>query len=518
MSVEFSQSQTEPESFLHPVKIFLHELGIDTSQFPNVRFLIETSEREIRTGRFSLPLRLPTQQGYVYETISRITRILEVPASAQKAHRKFIEIEWQISEEALIDETNHAALSFLASQIKYTTCREIFVPEPEILNEISVRLSCPNCLNYWSVTVSTSAKKSEGPEVLFDEFAKDSSKIRNLITRWIEAPVVHHDQTFFQHFPFHFESWNQGSSLDWLFGESHGWTALSNGGSKDFESLFKGFLNSLAFEHFKTEFTKRPLSQLDQTEVQRKPSPTPATNQDTEKTPVKFKVKVPDERFTWQPPVTGVRQMPYAPPVASRSFSFSLPSGTWLFLISAMGVVGIIFAGLYLHQKPQSLSAKKIESPIAPINVQVPSPQESAKVEPPKVEKVEVNEVAEATKDRETSVPPTPVKPKKIAFKESAEQKRVRELAVDSSFRQGMLHLKLQQTRDAIGEFQKVLALEPNHAEAQRGLGLAHVYEQNFAEAITALSKYLKLSANAYDKSSVEELLVTLRDRSSASK
>lgn len=516
MSAELSHSQTEPEAFTHPVKIFLHELGIDTTLFPNVRFLLETSEKDIRVGRFSMPLRLPSQPGYVYDSVARITRILEVPATAQKAHRKFIEIEWQISEEASIDENNHAVLSFLAAQVECADCKEIFIPDPEVINESSVRLSCPNCLNYWSVSVSSSTKKSESPELLFDAYAKDPAKLRNLISRWIEGPIANHDQNYFLHFPFHFDTWDQGSSLDWLFGESTGWTALSNGELKDFESLFKGFLNSLALEHFRNEFAKRPLSQLDQTEVQRKPiaekteNPELPPDSDPEKTPVNIKAKPAlDQRFVWQSPITAVREAPKLPPPPKSKSGIS--GGTWLFSLGAFGVVGIIFGGIYFSQNIQAPRAQVPSTPAASIST-------SVAVEIPQAEIPQAEAPKPEPKSQKIEAPPAPIPPlprvvEKVKPAETAKQKRARDLAIDSSFRQGMLHLKLQQSQQAIGEFQKVLALDPNHADAQRGLGLAYVYEQNFQEAIIALNKYLKLAGNAYDKSSIEELLATLRSR-----
>jgi len=110
----------------------LEQLGLDVSSFPIVRFTLETSEREIRTGRMHLPIRLPIQSGVYFESIIRISRVLETSAADFRGTRKFLEIEWVFSESSTIDGSKHPAFSFLADQAQCPGCSEPFYPEPEV--------------------------------------------------------------------------------------------------------------------------------------------------------------------------------------------------------------------------------------------------------------------------------------------------------------------------------------------------------------------------------------------------
>lgn len=550
-------SATEPEPSTHPAKSFLHSVGLDVSDFPHIRFLIEVAEKSIRVGRCIIPLRLPDQPGYVYETVARIVRVLEVPATGGKGHRKFLEIEWIIADEPSIDEHNHPALSFLAAQVECASCREVFIPDPEVMSATSVRLACPNCLNYWSVSVAPSQIKTDTPELILDLFHKDQSKLRGLVTRWTDGPVASHDKVYYSFFPFHFENWNEGSSLEWLFDETRGWSALSNGQQSDFDNLIRGFLNLISLEHFKTTFSKSTSSQLDQTEIQRKTEiirreetvrkaaqqvlqPLPDiervpqipkaefamadTQTEMTVTPIRGPQRA-EARFSWTAPNTAVKSVPLEKTNSKKISSSS--NGTY-FAVGAAAIALIIVATVLIYHRAtapaqiQMSTASEVvvksaptEAPLVQVVAASPPPAQQAAPAPvksiPDLPKIALPSKAVVQKAEKMAA--VAQKKEEQEFKESAEQKRLREIAIDSSFRQGMLHLKLQQAKEAISEFKKVLSLDPKHAESFRGLGLAHVYEQDFEQAISSLTRYLALAGNSYDRSSVEELIATLRER-----
>jgi tetratricopeptide (TPR) repeat protein len=148
--------------------------------------------------------------------------------------------------------------------------------------------------------------------------------------------------------------------------------------------------------------------------------------------------------------------------------------------------------------KKESAVKSKIPTPAAKSEEKTSKPSQS--VSSQSVATKELDAPATETKDQA----PTP---------SLAEQTAVREKAVESSLRQALMHLKLQQSKEAISEFKKVISLDPLNSESHRGIGLAYVYEKDFESAISSLKRYLEIAKTASDKASVEELISTLKER-----
>src|SRR5687768_15851853 len=106
-------SFTEPDLGIHPLKAFLRQAGIDVATFPKVMLYVETGGQALKSQRVYMPIPSPRSKEIVYESFFRIVRTLEVPSSTGRGHRKFLEIEWTISEEPQVEEERHAALSFV---------------------------------------------------------------------------------------------------------------------------------------------------------------------------------------------------------------------------------------------------------------------------------------------------------------------------------------------------------------------------------------------------------------------
>lgn len=84
---------------------------------------------------------------------------------------------------------------------------------------------------------------------------------------------------------------------------------------------------------------------------------------------------------------------------------------------------------------------------------------------------------------------------------------------LDATYRQGMLHLKLQQGKEAAEDFENIVKVDPENAPSLRGLGLAYYFDQKFDLAVMALEKYLNISKNAVDRESVEKMIQILREK-----
>lgn len=527
-------SHTEPERNVHAVRDFLNRCGVNTSNFPYIRFLIETSEKEIRSGRQYIPLRIPTEPGVVFDTIIRITRVLEVPAVTGAGHRKFLELEWEIDEHAIPEDAIHEAIQFLGHEVMCPKCRELFNPDPEVLDRYSIQIECSQCLFEWIIR-ATAVEAPEGRvPLLLDLLRADPASMRRYLIQWDRNPIEPTNSLYFSYFPFQFEHWTEQSSLDLLFGEDKGLTALSNGIGNDFELLAKGLLNQISLEYFKQSEFSAPIQGLDKTEIRRKEETVTSYDDMPENTPIVRVTPIQDRpaQITHLNGAETNSEMRWnisapIPPVSRNLFALNKMA----FL--SLGIAALVFIYHVLSANIQNLPiAAKTQSVAAIVPANSETPKEAsdetklldsalASAKAKIRERQEIEEKKEAQRaakkvqivreDETKTSAPTPV------VKSNALDERLKTERVETFYRQGMLHLKLQQSKEAEVEFQQVITLDPKHAAAYRGLGLAYVYDQKFSEAISAFENYLKVTTDHFDKDSIEELIQTLRDRSLSS-
>lgn len=339
----------------HPVRDFLQKAGLNVTSFPHFTFLIETDQRDLRTYRVYVPLRLPEKPGWVYASYCRIRRIFEVPAVKVGQHRKFIEIEWQIDEEAILEEDTHSAFSFIAGELHCLNCREFFIPDPELLNKTSIRVNCPNCLHHWIIKVEASSKTSEPIELLLDTYQSDPKRFHRQIKEWASQPL---DASYYSYFPFQFVPWDEGTSFQWLFETSQGWSAISNGTSHGFEVLCKSLLNQFTLQSFQASPQVKSHDELEKTEVQRK---TDVRKRESAQIKAIEQAVAPvvDEERSYPP------QAPPKTFVQSLSFnrfqpSFQKPSEFFgKFLTAITGIAAVAFIGVILYQNLDSDTRKQ---------------------------------------------------------------------------------------------------------------------------------------------------------------
>ncbi|MBN8554812.1 MAG: hypothetical protein J0L93_05150 [Deltaproteobacteria bacterium] len=518
----FERSFTVPDPVEHPVKSFFENAGLDVSRFPQITFLLETTEKQFRAHKVCLPIRLPNQIGYVYEAACRVLKTLEVPLPAS-GHRKFLEIEIQIEEIPIHEDDFHETLAFLASEILCISCREVFNPDPEIVDQNAVKVTCPDCLSSWLVKIEQPGRLLKPTSLLLDLYQENPSNLAVKYNDWESQPIQADDEEYYSIFPYHFDYSENSSATEYLFGEVPTWKSLSNGTTRDFESLCKGFLNSITMNFFRNTKLLAPIARLDQTEIQRKSEITKKT---TEAEILKQTEKSESKAIEW--PVPNILSLPKPASVtsnASKPYSLKDKVSRTAFALAGAAALGFIIAVLLDNiPKPSNSNslnkeAARLESEISSATNSIPS---AANIQTPS-EKAEANSI-ESIQSRAHSLSlektsPIPAQPHFPKNQETPQQKKLAEAEknrleqIENSFRQGMLHLKLQQTAQAALEFQHVIDLDPANAASYRGLGLSYVYDQRFEDAIKAFEKYLKISKESFDRTSVEELIQSLKER-----
>ncbi len=547
---------------VHPVKALLESVGIDVSKFPIVKFVIESKVKDLRLNRLCIPLRLSTAPGHVFETFFRITRIIEIPSSAgPHSHRRFLEIEWSLEREPFLEKDMHPANSFLASEMSCPGCRSHFTSDPQIQNDSTVRVSCPQCLQAWTFKIDSDNTAGKDIPLLSDLFFKDILKAEELVELWESRPIEPTDAYYYNFFPFHFDKLEFSNSLEMIFGDSKAWSAMTNSTHTQFESLIKGFINHLYFEYVKTESEVSNASELDKTDIQFKLPQREFMQGDTFISGMDGEDDLPlrkrQENTVRQDPVQfkwNVESLSHKK-IASRPAS---KTSTTSQVTVGLAISVIVFVGFFLFSK---LSAPKVELNTT-ANLQSEANQrveqsvvEDAKsqmgITPNQAEEISTKEIKStqnaptqaqviAEKQIEKS-PSEEFKKKDLALKSAKEQSRavakelrkslseeeelpklpsaeteetLRSAKIEAAYRQGMLHLKLQQGKAAVAQFQNVLKIDPLHAGSYRGLGLAQIYDQRFDQAIKSFEKYLSIAVtDDNDRTQVQELIDALRER-----
>lgn len=492
---------------LHPVAQFLNACHLDMSQFPHLKLTFEINEKRLRTGRIVLPMRIPGDTQSVYHSYARILRVLELPAADQADHRKFIEVEWNIAATPLTEDQYHLAMSFMAQDVICRACHDVFSPDPVVLSDQEVQIECPHCRETWRVILASNASPHSRTPSLLDEHRKDPTLTLKKVRDWHTGQA----QVSLLHFPYEFSSWDDHSSLEWMFGStSNSFSALSNGGLQTFESLMRGFLNDLA-KRYLLEGNTTNAQELETTEIQRRNQTQTETRKDLEDTPVPSQL-AERKSIRISPPNAQTKATPSA---ATRSGTSPITR-----IAASVLFMGIFFGiGWTLVSQFRSVSKPSISE--SPIRTEALEQNALNRQDPIKEEVITLNvpDPIPAPPENNSEVAPNVEAPKKVVAavpKSSPSPSPTPDWTqeLDMAFRQGMLHLKMQQGEQAITEFKKALALDPRHAESYRGLGLAFVYEQKYAEAIAAFESYLqKSNAKAPDRASVKQLLNTLKER-----
>jgi hypothetical protein len=573
-----------PELEVHPVQEFFESCGIDTSDFPKLRFYIEIRDRLSNNSHLFIPLRIPEKPGLVYETFARVTRMMEFPAGQGEGHRRIIEVEWRVDEQPTLETESHSALQFVSAEVECPTCRFFFAPEPTIMDESAVKITCPSCLNYWTVKVEAPKTPADSVQLINDAFYRDPSKFRRQLDLWASSEKERLSQAYRRHLPFEFSAWDDGSSIQWLYGEASGFSQIDGAAKGSFEILFKTFVNHLAFRYFNNPSGSRAFSRLDTTDILRK-TDIQEKQMNRQELVSQFLPRGAEEEHAPSPQVADKQEFQFKPTydpyahgparISSRSrFSGIVPIVLSLILFG--GILSFFGYQYFAHQDQSELQVAKFENTTEEFSVEEPKSlvaaidtqaidralEESRDTQVPgKLDEAEDSvstiasqpidgagelsdeaekadqqqdeadtQKAQGFQETQSSQKTPEAKPVKqlVAAKQSPPQNDAkikerrqelqRKAIVDAGYRQGLLHLNLQQAKEAATEFERVIEIDPSHMESYRNLGLAYVYDRRFEAAIDAFEKYLGMAdaeskANPKSVASVEQLLVTLKER-----
>lgn len=562
MVTESTWSTTSTEKLEHPVREFLRECGVEVADFPRINFLIEINESIFKNTQVYIPLRIPGRPGVVFESYCRILRVSEIPSIPESSHRTFLELEWIIEETPLLEVEHHAVFSFLSGEVECLSCKHIFNPDPAILDDKSVKVSCPNCLHYWTIKVDSSALNSARLRLITDAFYKDPSKIQKSLADWdLSKDARQSDESYLQYFPIDFEGLQIEAPLDFIFGERLAFKIKSGRLNNDFEILSKSLINRLVFQYFRSPNDSKYSSQLEKTDICRK-SDVQIKEEKRKRLHAEFFPAREFETIRSQPSEspfeqlhfgnTQVKEMKWTAPARpepareKNRMALFLSTAASLLLIGGIGFYfwsqrgGEFESEMALKEKLDSLQNNELlkpepkETELANRDADLPSLKTEILETKPVVKKEKTAKSSEEETIKpveESDTVKTLVMVEKEPEKEEAQAGTKQELVlsksegksenrnlakmalIDAGYRQGMLHLKLQQAKEAALEFEKVIQLDPGHTDSYRNLGLAYVYDRRFEDAITAFEKYLNLAGESEDRNSVEELLATLKDR-----
>ncbi len=81
----------------------------------------------------------------------------------------------------------------------------------------------------------------------------------------------------------------------------------------------------------------------------------------------------------------------------------------------------------------------------------------------------------------------------------------------DNHFNQGMRELERNNVAEALKEFDRARALDPNYPEAFAGMGLAYAYQGDFEKALNAVEQALGKNGNSYEARVIKGRVISMR-------
>ncbi|MGA0164308.1 MAG: tetratricopeptide repeat protein [Bdellovibrionota bacterium] len=540
----------------HPVRQFFETAGVDVSEFPRLRFLVEVEEFFENTYSVRIPLRLPANPGWIHDLVFRVTRLIEAPKADLSGHQKLMEIECIVDEEPIAFQEQHLSSYFLTDVMECPNCRGRHPIQQQVLNSKTLQISCEQCQSEWTMSVNVKANDKNQINIITDQYFSEPLRLAKWIKNSTSKKEVSKDsigKNLFSH------------RLERIDGVS--WAAFGRAitdcfesknlfPTKDFSQFIKSIFNFLALKSLEAYFEDRK-SNLDETDVCRKSLLKDSSqNSQFELKPVLLDDFKATSFSNTSAKLSDLKLEPIQEKLPS---AFKINKAA----IIAFGGAALILISLFSYffferhqrmskiefdQALESVSKEAVEKKVASIN---PTSQEIKIPEKENLEPVEGEELAKnltpvtaesVEQSPKEDVRPPAIQEKKIepsvqlppsippvAKKKSPQPVKMavqkappvnapaaidpKAAIIEAGFRQGILHLKLQQAKEAAEEFERIIEIDPNHLESYRNLGLAYVYERRFEEAIKVFEKYISFKSPEIDYSSVEELIVTLKER-----
>ena len=137
----------------HPVHHFFEMAWVDVSDFPRLRFIVEVEEFFEKTYFVRIPLRLPSNPGWIYDLVFRANRLIELPRDDLIGHQKLMEIECVVDEEPIAFKEQHLSSYFLTDVMECPNCRGRHPIHQQVLNSKTLQISCEQCQSKWAMSV-----------------------------------------------------------------------------------------------------------------------------------------------------------------------------------------------------------------------------------------------------------------------------------------------------------------------------------------------------------------------------
>lgn len=542
-----TSTKTITDIACHPVESFFQECGLKSADFLRFRALVELSTGNFDTNTCYIPLRIPQSRGFLFESFWRIAQTVEIPIAGSRQHRKFVELEWVVREQGLMEAHDHPALSMLSGEIECFACKSVFAGDAEVVDAQTIQVTCPNCLNQWSLKIDSPFFRLPKVSLLNDLYFKDPIEFN----RCLNQPRILKSDRYFQT---EFEERKGGSSLEWIFGEREIFIELPMSKALGFEDFVKSFINFLALRYFQTSpIGNQKTAELHDTEVFRRSEIEQALSGaeidliEKNRAPVDDNIWAADGVF--EIPTTTLSEseslslqvFDEAPrreesevtkkiDFKSRAFGFlrlnsqSRPTA----IVSFVAVLALVFAfvgyfntrdfaraslvsidrldseyGLRpLDLPPAGLAPKSIEDLL--VSDQTSERLPSSTGEP----KTELSQERSSTEDSTTevaSVPADPVpadeaiepgaakpnelqsqrlpSPTELKADEPSQEEIARQAMISMLYRQGAAHLRQSQYLEAIKKFESLIELDPDHLSAHLHLGNAFFHTRRYHEA-----------------------------------
>lgn len=515
--------ENSSENFL---RNFLEEAGFHVADFPKVRVVLELSRGLLKNSTSFVALRIPSKPGFVFETYARVIRTIELPL-ATEGHRKFVEVEWFVDENALLEAESHAAFSFVSGEVQCPSCKYLFLPDAQVIDEHSIRMSCPSCLHYWTIRVESPVLSTPMPRLLTDLFYRDPSRFRKVISGSSSQ------STDGEYFPTRFKGWESDVSLSWLFEDRAGFLKVGGETLDDFDIIWKSFLNSQFFNYFTTSNAPRISSNLDSTEIFRKSeiaakvpatpkrpmrqaSLSPRTPQNALEAefplqidPIEDSSEKPRRRLEFKP-ITQVRSATYTPETPHLNRLLWISGG----IAASLALVVVAFFYFQSSSAPMLAKQDQIDRPeqSTPISAEeVKAPIETKTLPPTTPVVVEAKPEVKTPAPTDEEIEQKRQAALAQAREKEEQMKRAKQSLVLASFNEGTRLMEIEKFSEASAEFQKVLELDPQHGPSYRNLGIIYVYDKRYNEAIRVFERYLDIAEDSQDRGSIEEMLATLR-------